>query len=574
MRRFLAIWLSAALLLTFASGARAEAPLNVILVLTDDQGVSDVGFNGNPHLQTPNLDALAAQSVRFDTFYAHPVCSPTRAALMTGRNPARLGVLDTQSGYSILSPGEVTLAEVLLDAGYATGLFGKWHLGDNAPARPQDQGFERVLMHEGGMIGMPYNPPGGRSYFDPILIEDGLEKRFAGYAPDIFTDAALDFMRDAQAEGRPFFTYLAFNTPHHPLTAREEDAAPYRALGLSEETARFYGMIANIDANIGRVTGFLKEAGLADRTIIIFLGDNGTSSLHTEPDLWEIGLRGRKTFTYENGIQVPFFMHVPMAEILRGSRSAVAIAEDVMPTLLGLLGIPSQLPFDGRNQMPIIRDPSRPDPVRDLYFQFHRTSAPTPFRNIAVRRGNMKLVQPVGRSPSEAFSPDLARFELYDLAKDPKEQHNIASQHPEIVAALKASYSRWLAQAWDGSFEPVRTLIGSARQNPVMLTRQDWLGGGLFDGDNGTWALNVEQAGTYRFTFHASRLLDTQTPVTIELGDQRFTRVMLGSEIDTRIEEIALAAGLTTLSAWMDVDGKRHGFERVAIELLPGEGAR
>lgn len=568
MRRFLLACLSTVILLGFASGAKAAAGRNVVIILTDDQGISDVGYNGNPYLRTPNLDALAAQSVQFDTFYAHPMCSPTRAALMTGRHPTRLGILDTQSGYSILSPDEVTLAEVLKARGYATGLFGKWHLGDNAPSRPQDQGFDHVLTHEGGMIGMPYNPPGGRSYFDPILLENGQERRLEGYAPDIFVDAAIAFMRSESAQGRPFFSFLSFNTPHHPLTSLEQDAAYYRALGLSEETARFYGMISNLDRGVGRVLDFLEDVGIEENTIVIFLSDNGTSSLHQQTDLWETGHRGRKSHVYENGIRVPFLLRMPDAGIVPGSRHAIAVVEDLMPTLLSLLGIRHDIAFDGRNQAAIVRHPSQPDPERDLFFQFHRTDAPTPFRNIAVRRGNFKLVQPVGRNPTDPFSVALARFELYDLAVDPFERNDIAERHPEKVEALKAAYTSWLADVWPGTFEPVRTLIGSTSQNPVTLTRQDWLGGGLSDSDNGTYVLQVAQAGTYRLTFHASQLLEKTARVQIELGQQRTERVMLGSEIATRIETIRLEEGPTSLSAWMDVDGQRHGFERIVIERL------
>ena len=568
MRYILHLFLPAMIALGSVGAAEARQPPNIILILTDDQGVSDVGYNGNPHLHTPNLDELASQSVMFDTFYAHPVCSPTRAALMTGRHPHRLGILDTQSGYSILSPGEVTLAEALKQAGYETGLFGKWHLGDNAPARPQDQGFDRVLTHEGGMIGMPYNPPGGRSYFDPILLDDGVERRFSGYAPDIFTDAAVAFMREQHQAGKPFFAFLPFNTPHHPLTALEDDAERYRALGLSEQTARFYAMISNIDENIGKVRTFLEHAGIAGNTIIIFLGDNGTSSLHRQDDLWEAGLRGRKTYTYENGIQVPFFMLAPMADFTPGSRDAIGVTEDIMPTLLDFLEIKTGIAFDGRSQLPIIADPETPDEIRDLFFQFHRTSAPVPFRNIAVRRGDFKLVQPVGRMPAEEFSLALARFELFNLAEDPFEKNDISARHPEIVEELKAAYSRWLGDVWDGSFKPVRTQIGGEHQNPVVLTRQDWLGGGLFDGDNGTYVLQVARSGTYRFTFHASRLLRDDRTVRIELGDTAFDRYILRSEINTRIGQIELEAGPTTLSAWINLDGERHGFERIEIELI------
>lgn len=198
---------------------------NVLLILTDDQGYSDIGFNGNPIVQTPTLDRFASQVTVFDRFYASPVCSPTRASLLTGKYAMRTGVTDTQEGVSILRPSEITVAEVLKDGGYRTGMFGKWHLGDNAPARPSDLGFEESLTHVGGMIGAPYSPLGADSYFDPILMENGFEKRFDGYCTDIFTDAAIDFIR---ASGdRPFFVYFAPNTPHHPLTVAERYAEPY-----------------------------------------------------------------------------------------------------------------------------------------------------------------------------------------------------------------------------------------------------------------------------------------------------------------------------------------------------------
>jgi len=218
---------------------KPDRGLNILVIMTDDQGYSDVGYQGHPVLETPRIDGLARDGVVFDRFYAQPVCSPSRAALMTGRYAMRLGIMDTQGGNAILPPDEITIAEALQSGGYRTGLFGKWHLGDNAPSRPQDQGFDTVLTHVGGMIGMPYNPPQGRSYFDPILIDNGEDRSFDGFAPDIFTDAAIAFMTNgARQDTAPFFAFLSFNTPHHPLTVPDAFADPYRELGLSEETAR------------------------------------------------------------------------------------------------------------------------------------------------------------------------------------------------------------------------------------------------------------------------------------------------------------------------------------------------
>lgn len=542
-----------------------DARPNVLLIMTDDQGYGDVGFNGNPVVKTPILDRLASESVVFSNFYAQPVCSPTRASLMTGLHALRTGVYDTQGGVSILRSEQTTLAEILRAEGYRTGLFGKWHLGDNAPARPQDQGFDKVLTHAGGMIGMPYNPPLGRSYFDPILIDDGRERQFEGFAPDLFADSAIEFVADDKGTN-PFFAFLSFNTPHHPLTSPDRFADPFRNRGLSEETSRFYGMIANIDWNIGRVLNALEAKGVLDDTLVIFVGDNGTSSLHRQSDLWETGLRGRKTHVYENGIKVPMVLKLPSSDLRGEVREQVGAIEDIVPTVLDVLEIDPPVALDGVSLLPAARDPGHLMD-RPLFFYFHRGEVPEPYRNVAVRRGNWKLVQPVGRG-GEPFSEETARFELYDLAVDPKEQMDLAMQHPAKVEELKTAYEDWFNRTYDGSLAPARTWIGSDRQNPVTLTRQDWRGGGLFDGDNGVFELDVRSTGQYRMTFRWSALLNDRHEVTIRLGKRIIERTILPSEMETRIESIELPAGAMTLEAWIDIGGQKNGFESVEIERL------
>ena len=545
-----------------------ETRPHILVIMTDDQGYSDVGYNGNPVLQTPRIDGLAQSGVVFDQFYAQPVCSPSRAALLTGRHAMRLGIQDTEGGNAILSPDEVTIAEALQTSGYRTGLFGKWHLGDNAPARPQDQGFERVLTHVGGMIGMPYNPPQGRSYFDPILIEDGVDRRFEGFAPDIFTDTAIAFMTEAaREEATPFFAFLSFNTPHHPLTVPDAFADPYRELGLSEETARYYGMITNIDHNIGRVLDALDALDVLDETLIVFVGDNGTSSLHRQSDLWESGLRGRKTAVYENGIRVPMILRLPQPGAAVGARTQVGTVEDIMPTLLELADVTTDVEFDGVSLAPVVFTPDAGLPARDLFFQFHRGNQPVPYRNIAVRRGDYKLVQPVGQG-AQAFTPETARFELYNLADDPRETTDLAAENPARVRALISAYDDWLADTRADAPDQQVTWIGDDRQPLVTLSRQDWIGGGLLDGENGYYALEVRSAGRYRLTFRWSDLLNATHPVTIQIGDQTVRREILSSELEARIEEIQLSAGPLRLQAWVTIDGRDSGFEFIEIERL------
>jgi len=550
----------------FAPEAYSKRP-NVVLILTDDQGYSDVGFNGNPKVNTPQLDRFASEATIFDQFYACPVCSPTRASLLTGRSALKTGVIDTQEGMSILRPSEVTLAETLKETGYRTGMFGKWYLGDNAPARPIDQGFDRSLTHVGGMIGAPYNPLDGNAYFDATLIEDGVARAFKGYCVDVFTRAAVTFIQASR--DKPFFVYWAPNTPHHPLTVADAYADPYRKAGLSEETARFYGMITNIDDNFGRIIKAIEEMGELDNTLIVFLGDNGTSSLHKQSDLWDSGLRGRKTYVYENGIRVPMFVKLPGQKGKGGRLEAVASVEDVMPTILEVCGIPSPkgVLFDGMSLLPLLKKSSSDWPERTLYFQFHRGVKPDKYRNIAVRRGDYKLVQALGRG-IESFSMEKARFELYNLRMDPFETNNLAEKSSEVVQLLKESYDHWFEAVMVAGFEPVRTWIGSGRENPVLLTRQDWKGGGLFDGANGVFDLDVKSAGKYRITCRWSKLLKETHPVMLKIGNQVLEKEILYAESQCRFDEVELEVGPCRFEAWVEIDGEKNGFRFVTIEKL------
>src|SRR5262245_38764239 len=212
------VFLAALMIATLTSAADAQGKAkkpNVILIITDDQGHGDVGFHGNPVIKTPNLDKFAKQSLRMKNFYVSPVCSPTRSSLMTGRYNYRTGVVDTFVGRSLMHADEVTLAEILRALGYRTGIFGKWHLGDNYPLRAMDQGFEEALVLKGGGIGQPSDPPGGESYFNPILQHNGKAIKKNGYISDIITDAGIDFV--TKNKDGPFLCYLPFNCPHAPL---------------------------------------------------------------------------------------------------------------------------------------------------------------------------------------------------------------------------------------------------------------------------------------------------------------------------------------------------------------------
>ena len=449
---------------------------NVLLVVTDDQGYGDLGFHGNPQIRTPRLDALARESARFRSFYVSPVCSPTRASLMTGRYNYRTGVVDTFRGRSLMHADEVTLAEILEAAGYRTGIFGKWHLGDNAPLRAIDQGFGEALVLRGGGIGQGFEPPGGGSYFDPILMHNGKQERAQGYCADVFTDAAIRFIEADPS--RPFFAYLAFNTPHDPLEVPARYLDPYRGLkpargepGVghplpneppADATSRVYAMISNLDDNIGRVLDRLDGLGLARDTIVVFMTDNGPAQVR-----YNAGMLGRKGGVHEGGIRVPCFVRWPGTIEAGRLVEPIAAHIDLTPTLLAACGVakPEGVAFDGRNLLPLLKGEPVDWPDRTLYFQWHRADVPEMGRSFAARSSRFKLVQPVGVEPGPP--PREPRHKLYDMVADPLEERDIAAQDPDTVAKMLRGYEDWFRDvAATRNFAPPPDSPGIAPRRP------------------------------------------------------------------------------------------------------------
>lgn len=537
-----------------AEGRAPSKPPNVLLIITDDQGYGDLGCHGNPVLKTPNLDRLHAESVRFTRFNVCPVCSPTRACLMTGRYNYRTGVVDTYAGRSMMDPGETTLAEMLGAAGYRTGIFGKWHLGDNYPLRPMDRGFQESLVHFGGGIGQPSDPEFYEredTYFDPVLQRNGTAEKRAGYCTDIFTDAALEFMLAPRKT--PFFAYVSHNAPHTPLQVPEADAAPYLAAGLDEKTAKLHGMVANTDRNIGRLLDALDTAGLARDTLVIFMTDNGAQNLGTG-DRFNAGLRDWKGSVYDGGIRVPFFVRWPAA--FAGGRDVDRIGAhiDITPTLLDACGaVPAMPPiFDGVSLMPLLRDAAAAGAWADrtLFFQWHRGDAPEAFRNAAVRTQRWKLV---------------GGKELYDMDADPGETRDVAAAHPDRVNALRGAYEKWFADVGaTRGYGPVRIHLGSDRQNPVTLSRQDWRGQENWMADApGFWEAHVVRPGEYtaEITFPPAKSAGT---ARIRFGGAEGSAAVEAGAKKVRIRGIHPVPGDTRLECWLEQDGG----ERVAARFV------
>jgi arylsulfatase B len=316
--------------LILPAGRGAAAPPNVILAIADDLGYGDLACHGNPAVKTPALDGLHARSVRFTNFHVSPTCAPTRAALMTGRYSNATGVWHTIMGRHLLRPGEVTMADCFRASGYRTGIFGKWHLGDNHPCRPQDRGFDEAVIHGGGGV---WQTPDyfGNNYFDDTYLHNGKPRKFSGFCTNVWFDAAMGFMRDSVSAGRPFFCYTSTNAPHSPYWAPERYSAMYKGLkGLRDPG--FYGLIANLDGNMARLEEFLNQQGLAANTILMFTTDNGTAA---GGEVYNAGMRGAKGSVYEGGHRVPLFVSWPQGGIGGGRDADTLTAHiDVLPTLI------------------------------------------------------------------------------------------------------------------------------------------------------------------------------------------------------------------------------------------------
>ena len=493
---------------------------NVVIIMTDDQGFGDLGCKGNPVLRTPNIDRLAAQSAEMTHFYVSPVCTPTRAALMTGRHAQRTHAIDTWIGRAMLEPEEVTLAEMLLGAGFATGIFGKWHLGDCAPMTPNDQGFEYALVHRGGGIGQPADPPGGEGkYTDPVLFENGERREMTGYCTDIYFDRAIEWMGDQHDAGRRFFTYVPTNAPHGPFGDVPQNLYEYyKTLDLSpsafpqgpgfpmpdtwnEDTlARIYAMVENIDQNIGRLIESLDEMGILDDTLVIYLHDNGQNTRR-----FVTGFKGMKGTVYEGGVRTPFFVRWPRAIPAGHTSDVIAAHYDIAPTVLEACGVstPHGSALDGRSLMPLLRGGDLPDGAwakREIVLQAHRGNHPVRYHNMMIRDDRWKLLNASG------FGREVLgvkpRFELYDMHSDPFEQRDAAAEHPEIVAQLRAAYDAWFEEVGaddPANYRPIPIDVGGERSRRVVLTRQDWRPGPEERewGRQGVWHLNVVEAGRY-----------------------------------------------------------------------------
>lgn len=554
-----------------AAVSTARRP-NVLLIIADDQGYGDLGVHGNPKIHTPHLDRLARQSVRFRSFYVSPVCSPTRASLLTGRYNYRTGIVDTYLGRSLMRADEMTLAEMLSGADYRTGIFGKWHLGDNYPLRAMDQGFHESLTLNGGGIGQPSDPPGGESYFNPLLRRNGQWVKTKGYVSDVITDATIDFIR--RNRERPFLAYLAFNAPHTPLEVPAEKYAKYKAMNLriddfprkghpvsekfdADTTSKIYGMVENIDDNVGRVLAALDKLELARHTVVIFLTDNGP-----QQPRYNAGMLRLKGTVNEGGIRVPFFVRWP-GRFERGREvDRIAAHIDVTPTVLDLCGVarPARVRFDGISLLPLLGGRAEDWPDRTLFFQWHRGDVPQMGRAFAARSQQYKLVQWQGTG--EGASTPAAAPELFDMTADPLEERNVAGARPEIADRLRREYEAWFNDVTSGRDYTdagiARIVIGDPREDPVRLTRQDWRGphAGWTPTSLGHWEVAVRRSGTYNVTLRFAESRSARV-IRFSLGESRLEKDVPAGATATILQGVRAKRGAARLESWVEDAGDR-----------------
>ncbi|MGK0187076.1 MAG: arylsulfatase A-like enzyme [Verrucomicrobiales bacterium] len=485
------------LVLVVPAFAQSAAP-NIVLVMTDDQGYGDLGFHGNPVIKTPHVDALAAESTSLDDYHVAPTCSPTRCALLTGHWTNRTGVWHTVNGRSMLRENEVTLAQMLKDAGYETGMFGKWHLGDNYPYRAEDRGFTEVYRHGGGGVGQTPDV-WDNAYFDGSYFHNGKVVAAEGFCTDVFFEKANDFIKVAAENKKPFLAYIVPNAPHGPLHAPQKYLDLYK--DQSDGIAAFYGMITNIDDNVGQTRKLLEELGIADNTIFIFTTDNGTA---TGDKLFNAGMRGKKGSAYDGGHRVPFFLHWPAG----GMQSAfvqktLTHTVDVVPTLLELTGAaaPTEVKFDGVSIAGLL-DQSKAEnvswPERFVITDSQRVRDPIKWKSSSVMSERFRLIN--GK-------------ELYDIDQDPGQKNDIAADHSEQVEKMRAFYEAWWAELEPTFARTTEIYLGHGEHPVVSLTGHDWIQESLppwnqrhiRDGHvaknrkhAGHWAVKVLETGDYR----------------------------------------------------------------------------
>lgn len=537
-------------------------PPNVIIILTDDQGDGDMECHGSPYLKTPSINKLFNESIRFTDFHVDPMCSPTRAALLTGCYSARAGVWHTIGGRSLLKEGMPTLADVFKANGYQTAVFGKWHLGENYPFRPVDRGFKESLVLGGGAIGSNADY-WQNDYFDGTYKHNGKYEQYKGYCNTVWFTQAIDYIK--ANKDKPFFIYLPTNIPHAPLKVDKKYSDPFRDK-VSERLADYYGMISKLDEDLGNFMQQLKETGVDKNTILLFMSDNGPcpwfggvvidwNTGYVQEGYTE-GMRGGKIWGYENAHKVPFFIRWPEGAIGGGKNiDALSAHIDILPTLVDLCKLkkPDGLQTDGRSLVPLLRHKLTDWPDdRTIITHNQRVEYPVKDKEYEVMTRRWRLVK-------------REQNELYDIKQDPGEKNNVAAAHRDIVNTLYNRYDAWWKYVSVDFDQYAAIHIGSKYENPVSLYPHD---AHLREGRH-IWVVNVEREGRYMIRMNrwpeesGKRIVENQKgdkdlpleTASLVIGNIRLTKPVT-SEMRSVDFEADLKAGTTCITTSFQQKGK------------------
>jgi len=469
---------------------------NVIIVMTDDQGYGDLSCNGNPYVETPNMDGLKDDSTSLENFHVFPTCSPTRAALMTGKYPHRVGVWHTVLGRERIRKSELTMADIFAQNGYVTGIFGKWHLGDDYPYRPSDRGFEESVINKAGSVSQMADYWNNDRMNDSYYHNNKVQK-YNGFSSDVFFEEAMEFIKTNK--NKPFFAYIPTSTPHGPNNVQQKWADKYIKKGCSEDVANFYASIEKTDLYLGKLLHFLKKQGLEKNTIFIFLTDNGSamSNKHNKA-----GMRGAKGSAYEGGHRVPCFIRWPK-KLSSTEKECLALSSvmDLLPTFVDIcqLEINKDVHFDGLSLAPLLFGHSNYLDERDLLVETQRLPHPEKWKSCALIHKNWRLIN--GKS-------------LYDMEVDFSQKNDVSEKYPEIVKTMRAKYEKIWTSISQNDDEYHRLIIGSKESPETLLTAQDWYWSNNSDKQNlivsqavvregrisnGTWPVEIESKGIYSF---------------------------------------------------------------------------
>lgn len=570
MKKLLSLILISLISASLSFAQKNQKKPNVIIIMSDDQG-NNLGCLGNPWLKTPNIDKFADESVQLTNFHQAIMCTPSRTAMMTGKYSLRTGAWRTSVGRSNMRTEEITIAEVFNENGYATGQFGKWHLGDTWPFRAQDQGFEETVNFKCGGISQ-ISDYWGNDYFDDKYYHNGELKQYKGYCTDVFFNETIRYAKECNAKDKPFMIYLALNVAHLPAIVAEEYSKPWIEKGHPEKQAIYYGMITNLDENMGRLMGTLAEEGIKDNTIVVFTTDDGTAGYAAQFDEngwptdqgFNMGQRGGKGSDYEGGHRLFSFLHYPNGQFNTNKVGDLTSVMDIFPTVMDICDVQStqNLDQDGVSFKPALYGQSIPGNNERQLFLVKLN----PNKDALFKRNKYCVIEGDWRW--------VGRKELYNIKDDLAQKNNLADQYPDRVKAMDDALLAWLDKNAADRETPVRFLLGAKEHPKISLTTQDlWEKSAFSQGHvqklesgKGPWKVTFVNDGRYKVTLSRYPLYTrlafnaktkgkkskefTANKAKLSIGENTYEKEIEAT--DTHVTfEVDVKAGDTDLETWI-----------------------